>query len=385
MTWHAEDAAGLQRVALEAEESVQYGYLEAAAEPFERQVQLEAPFGAVPRENGERFRDGIREDKLKFYRAKVRGQERVFEDMAIDVWTSPDGAAVVGVRRQEVAELAAAPAVKEDITINFTDFQVAAEVVQMNSELQEVNGQTGGRRGRTTTEDLQVSSAPVSRNSELYGASGDAGGDEGRIDTLDWQSTSLGMVPYSGRVVGSPVLALRSMGRRSASDDKANMQQQRQPVAAEGTAVQRAASEVVAVQPVAAVGTAVQFSASEVAAGQPGAADVQPVAAKGGAVQLAAAHGTAGQLGASEVAGVQSVAAVGAAGEPFAAEGAAVQPVAAGLAPGQPVAADEAAVQPGAEVSSRPPRRATACASAGEKRGVPCRDHRFPRRQRKRA
>ena len=107
----AENVAGLQRVTLEAEESVQHGYLEAAAEPFVRQVQLEAPIGAVLQENGERLRDGIREDKLKFYRAKVRGQERVFEDLSIDVWTSPDGAAVVGVRRGRVAEPASASAV----------------------------------------------------------------------------------------------------------------------------------------------------------------------------------------------------------------------------------------------------------------------------------
>ena len=74
MTSHAEDAAGLQRVALEAEESVQYGYLEAAAEPFERQVQLEAPFGAVPRVYGERFRDGTRKDKLKFFAPRSAGR-----------------------------------------------------------------------------------------------------------------------------------------------------------------------------------------------------------------------------------------------------------------------------------------------------------------------
>ncbi len=117
----AESVAGLQRVTWEVEESVHHGYLEAAAEPFERQVHLETPLGAVPREYGERCRDGIREDKLKFYRAKVRGQEKVFDDLAIDVWTSPDGAAVVGVRRQEVVAVQPVAAVGAAVQLSASD------------------------------------------------------------------------------------------------------------------------------------------------------------------------------------------------------------------------------------------------------------------------
>ena len=163
-------------------------------EPFERQVQLEAPLGAVPQENGEHFRDGMREDKLKFYRAKVRGQERVFEDLSIDVWTSPDGAAVEGVRRQEVAELAAAPAVKEDIL-----------------ELQLLGGKCA-----------DLGDAAVSLSGCAIAARVPSGAP--RLLRNQRGSTSRGVSghrDWHGGVVGSPVLGLRSTGRCSARGDNA--------------------------------------------------------------------------------------------------------------------------------------------------------------------
>ncbi len=50
--------------------------------------------------------DGVREVKLRFYRAaKVRGLEREYEGLAIDVWTSPDGAAVEGVHGKKLQSL----------------------------------------------------------------------------------------------------------------------------------------------------------------------------------------------------------------------------------------------------------------------------------------